>query len=120
LLAQAEQRRCSLPVAAAVLLQVIHRVVSLVVVVRWALATQGQASPATGRCPVQVAPLRLVVLQRQRLSRGNSLEVVQVLLCLVRDFKVVADAAHQRKTLKAAAEAVAVSSVAAADVINAT
>jgi hypothetical protein len=88
LLAQAEQRRCSLPVAAAVLLRVIHRVVSLVVEALWVRETPVQASLATGRCPVLVAPQLLVVLQPQRLTRGNSLEVVQVLLCLVRNFRV--------------------------------
>jgi hypothetical protein len=93
---QVEQLRYSLQVVAEVLLRVIHRVVSLVVVAPWVQETQELVSPATGRCRVLAALLRLVVQQRQRLTQGNSLEVVQVLRCLVRNFKADGDVAHQR------------------------
>jgi hypothetical protein len=96
LLDQVEQLRYSLQVVAEVLLRVIHRVVSLVVVAPWVQETQELVSPATGRCRVLAALLRLVVQQRQRLTQGNSLEVVQVLRCLVRNFKEDGDVAHQR------------------------
>jgi hypothetical protein len=69
---------------------------------------------------VLVAPLRLVVLQRQRLTQGNSLEVVPVLRCLVRNFRVVADVARQLKTPKAVEVVAVATTAAAADEISAT
>jgi hypothetical protein len=86
LLAQVEQLHCSLQVAAEDHLQDIHQAVFLVVAARWAPATQVQANLATGRCRVLVALQLLVVQQRQRLTQGNSLEVVPAQLYQVQSF----------------------------------
>jgi hypothetical protein len=86
----------------------------LVVVARWALATQGQASLVTGRCRVLVALQLLVVRQQQQDSQVTFEAVVQAPHCPVQDFKVDAAAAQLLWTPKVAVAAAADCSAAVA------